>query len=220
VPSTKLEVIAQNEWRQRARTKVISNGIATARYAVPPAPDAIPGFTRQPGDVVIGTIAGLRAVKDLPRLVRAFASAPANCRLVIVGTGPERDAILAAAQQSGVADRVHLPGFLPEPWRYVGLFDILALSSKSEQQPIAVMEGMAAGLPIVSTDVGDVSRMVSKANVHVGGEHVLREGLSKLALDPALRKSIGVANQQRAAARFDERHMIASYRELYWSAAR
>ena len=219
VPSARLESIARTAWNRTAR--LIPNGIDVARYAAPPVPDAIPGFVRRRGEVVIGTIAGLRAVKNLPRLVEAFASAPPHCRLVIVGTGPERDAITARAEALGVADRVHLPGFLPGPWRYVGHFDIMALSSLSEQQPIAVLEGMAAGLPIVATDVGDIKTMVSSPNAEfIGGEVALRDGLTRLAEDTALRHHIGAANRQRAASTYDEAAMIAAYRELYWSAAR
>src|SRR5262249_2698387 len=139
----------------------IANGVPLDHYAGQPVPNAIPGFRRAPGDVVVGTMAGLRGVKNLPRLVRIFAHSGASGRLVIVGDGPEREMILAAAQAEGVADRVLLPGFLPDAARYVGHFDIFALSSDSEQFPISLVEAMAAGLPVVSTDVGDIAAMVA-----------------------------------------------------------
>ena len=76
-----------------------------ATYATPPEPDAIPGVSRREGEVIIGTLAGLRGVKNLPRLVRAVAPI-SNARLVIIGEGPERGAILAEAARCKMAERI------------------------------------------------------------------------------------------------------------------
>ena len=220
VPSETLEEIALTTWKQpRGRVHRIPNGIAVERYAEPPKPDAIPGFRRKKGEVVIGTLAGLREVKNLPMLVRAVAGVPATTRLVIVGEGPERGRIEAAAAAMDMADTLHLPGFLPDPWRYIGLFDIFALSSKSEQFPISVIEAMAAGLPVASPHVGDVSRMVSMANYPFIAPSVdeveLRDSITAFARGPAERKSVGEANRARAKTDYDERAMIARYAALY-----
>jgi glycosyltransferase involved in cell wall biosynthesis len=224
VPSHTLEKIALKTWHQ-ARDKVhrIPNGIAVARYAAKPDPKAIPGFRRKPGEIVIGTLAGLREVKDLPALVRAVGGMSARARLVIVGEGPERAKIEAAAALLGMADRVHLPGFLPDPHRYVGLFDIMALSSKSEQFPIAVVEGMAAGLPIVAPAVGDIPMMVAPENVQylslTNNEIWLRDMLQSVAIaKPEGRAWLGEQNRAKAAAEYDEKSMIARYATLYGEA--
>jgi glycosyltransferase involved in cell wall biosynthesis len=97
VPSRRLEEIARTEWAQPAdRVARIGNGIPLAPFEMPPAAGVIPGLTRGEGELLIGTVAGLRKVKNLPRLVRAFAGAELpRARLVIVGEGPEREAILA-----------------------------------------------------------------------------------------------------------------------------
>ena len=148
VPSRALETIALETWKQpRARVHRIANGIATALYAGKPDAKAIPGFVRNERELVIGSVAGLRAVKDLPLRVRAVGGLSARFRLVIVGEGPERAAIEQAALAMGIDDRVVLPGFLERPYHFIGHFDLLALSSRSEQAPIAVLEAMAAGLP-------------------------------------------------------------------------
>jgi L-malate glycosyltransferase len=190
-----------------------------AAYGKPPAPDSIPGFEKRPGDVVIGTLAGLREVKNLPRLVRAAAVVSAPVRLVIIGEGPEKAAILADAMRLGFVNRLTMPGFLPNPARYVGLFDIFALSSDSEQFPISLVEAMAAGKPVLSTDVGDVAAMVSAENrdfiVPVNDEAAFAAKLSQLVSDPSLRASIGAANQSKAIAEFDEAKMVARYAALY-----
>jgi glycosyltransferase involved in cell wall biosynthesis len=224
VPSKRLEDIALKHWKQDAKRLVrIPNGIAVGSFAVPPAPDAIPGLAKQPGEIVIGTVAGLRAVKNLPRLVRAFAAMtmPA-ARLVIVGSGPESERIAAEARRLGVAERVLLPGFLAGPARYLGLFDVFALSSDSEQFPISLVEGMAAGLPIVATDVGDIPDMVSADNlpliVHREDEAAFAAALDSLAERGDLRRAIGLANREKAAADYDEARMIARYAALYGEA--
>src|SRR4051812_7825495 len=151
VPSARLEAIARKAWAQPGeRVARIANGIDVPRYALPPAQE-IAGLERRPGEVVIGTVAGLRPVKNLPRLVRAFAAmAWKEARLVIVGAGPESERIAAEARRLGVGDRLAMPGFLADPARWIGRFDIFALSSDSEQFPISLVEAMAAGLPAVA----------------------------------------------------------------------
>ncbi|WP_422055603.1 glycosyltransferase [Sphingomonas sp.] len=220
VPSHALESIAYHVWKQpRARIHRISNGIDVAAYGRKPDPKAIPGFKRLPGHVVVGTLAGLRPVKDIPMLVRAVGGMRTKAQLVIVGEGPDREAIEDTIANMGMEKQVLLAGFLPDPHKYMGLFDIFALSSKSEQQPIAVMEAMAAGLPIASTPVGDVAKMVHPDNVATISKDWnpvhLRDRIEVLAAHPDARRTVGKANQQRARALFDEETMIASYAKLY-----
>jgi L-malate glycosyltransferase len=224
VPSERLQAIARTAWAQPPeRVERIANGIPVRRFAAVPRDDAIPGLPHRPGEIVIGTVAGLRAVKNLPRLVRAFAAMRTrNACLVIVGEGPESERIMSQARASGVADRVLLPGFLPDPASYIGRFHIFALSSDSEQFPISLVEAMAAGLPVVATAVGDIVGMVSADNrpliVDSGDEPAFALALDSLAERPDLRRSIGRANRQKAAAEFDEARMIARYARLYGEA--
>ncbi|WP_066776481.1 glycosyltransferase family 4 protein [Sphingomonas sp. CCH5-D11] len=220
VPSTSLERIALETWKQpRAKVHRIINGIATGLYAGKPDPKGIPGFVRKPKETVIGTVAGLRAVKDLPALVRAAGGLSSRFRLVIVGEGPERAAIEQAALAMGIEDQLVLPGFLDRPYRFLGHFDMLALSSRSEQFPISVVEGMAAGLPIVAPPVGDIPAMVSAENApfitEYHGEVRLRDAMQALIANPELRRSVGEANRRKAQAEYDERRMIKRYAALY-----
>ncbi len=220
VPSHRLEGIARNVWKEPAvRVHRIANGVPVAGFARKPKARAIPGLKRKNGELIVGTVAGLRPVKNLPRLVRAVAAAGDSLRLVIVGEGPERDAILAEAKRLGIAHRLLLPGFLPRPQDYVGLFDIFALSSDSEQAPIALIEAMAAGLPVAATDVGDVAEMVATANrrfiVPPEDEPGFAAALRALAADASLRRALGTANRAQALEGHDEAVMIAAYRRLY-----
>lgn len=217
VPSESLRHIARTEWACDAR--LVRNGVDVSAYAA--APDvAIPGLRRRAGDVIIGTVAGLRAVKDLPRLVRAVAALPDHVLLVIVGEGPERGTIIAEAERQGMAERLIMPGFMAAPYRWIGQFDLLALSSRSEQLPIAVIEAMAAGLPVVSPAVGDVAAMVSAENrPYISAPDAdLAAALMPLVGDGNQRQRIGIANTARAATLFDEAAMVAAYDALYGAA--
>ncbi len=224
VPSARLERIARRAWGQiPARIVRIANGVPVARFAAPPRVGAIPGFERRPGEIVVGTVAGLRAVKNLPRLVRAVAAmATRDARLVIVGEGPDSERIAAEARARGIAARLLMPGFLADPARWIGHFDIFALSSDSEQFPISLVEAMAAGLPAVATAVGDVAAIVSDDNrpliVEPGDEAGFAAALDSLADQPNLRRAIGAANRKKAAAEYEESRMIAAYARLYGEA--
>lgn len=225
VPSRTLERIARDVWHRPAETiRYVPNGVDVALYDPAPSATAIPGLSRADGVLQVGTVAGLRPEKNLTRLVRVFAGAARdlNARLLIVGTGPERDAILAEARTRGVESRVHLPGFLPDPHRYVGLFDVFALTSDTEQFPLGLVEAMAAQLPAVCTRVGDIPQIVSPENepflAAKENEAALTSSLRTLLLDAELRRTVGAANRERVRLHFSLPLMVERYESIYRSA--
>lgn len=223
VPSRTLEHVALKTWRQpRTRVLRIPNAIEAAAYGRKPRPDILPRLVKRAGEKWLGTLAGLRAVKNLPRLVRAVKGLPPEWHLVILGEGPERETILAEATRLGLDHRVHLPGHVADPAAAVGLFDLFALSSDSEQAPLSVIEAMAAGLAVASPAVGDVAEMVSEANhpfiTRAGDDAALTSAVATLAADDVLRRRIGDANRARARAEFDESVMVARYAKAYGAA--
>lgn len=224
VPSRQLERIALENWQQpRTRVRLIPNGIDTRAYAATPPRDALPRLVKRRDEYWVGTLAGLRAIKNLTALVAAIGNLPEEWQLVIAGEGPEREAILAEAEAQGVEDRVHLPGFVDKPWKLVGLFDIFALSSHAEQFPTSIVEAMAAGLPIVAPRAGDIGAMVASDNgpylTDPGDDDALVKALETLAKDPEARHRIGTANRARAAEEFEESRMVERYRALYFGLA-
>jgi glycosyltransferase involved in cell wall biosynthesis len=211
LPSRTLWRIATEVWRLPARrVRYIPNGIDLARFR-PAAPTA--------RDVpVIGTVAGLRAEKNLPRLLRAFAALPAPARLRIVGDGPERPALAALAAALGMAERVEFTGAMADPAPAYRGFDLFALSSDTEQMPLSVLEAMASGLAVAASDVGDVAAMLAEANrrfVVARDDAALAAALAALLADPTLRRALGTANRARAEAEFDQQAMFAAYAELF-----
>ncbi|MGQ9748691.1 glycosyltransferase [Desulfosoma sp.] len=109
------------------------------------APDAPP--------VILGA-GELCERKDFATLVRAFAalSHHTECRLVILGKGKKRQALEKLAHELGIADRVWFPGFVHNPYAYMAKSRLFVLSSTCEGLPVVLMEAMALGIPVVSTD--------------------------------------------------------------------
>ncbi len=157
VPSRRLAELARSWWVPEQRLRYIPNGVPIAAGAQPRGP--LPA-----GQVpVIGTVAGLRAEKNVARLVRAVAALPRDlpARLLIVGDGPERPALQRLATELGLGDRAEFTGYLSDPAAAYRRMDLFALSSDTEQQPMSMMEAMAEGIPVCATRVGDVAMIAA-----------------------------------------------------------
>ena len=159
VPSARLEAIARKAWAQPpAKVVRIANGIdvAALRRAAGAGDSRAREAPRRDRDRHRRRAArGQEPAAPGPRLRRHdVARAPGSSSSApgrrASGSPPRRAAL-------GVADRLLMPGFLADPARWIGRFDIFALSSDSEQFPISLVEAMAAGLPAVATAVGDVA---------------------------------------------------------------
>lgn len=221
MPSRSLYRIATDVWRiPTRRLAYIPNGVDCQRYARPADPLLCSSLGLGDGTPVIGTVAALRPEKNLGRLIRAFARVVARqpARLLIVGTGAERDALGQLAKDLNVAATVVFVGHLEKVERLLGAFGIYAISSDTEQMPISLIEAMAAGLPVAAVDVGDIAIMLAEPNrpyVTAVDDGALAAAIAGLLADAALRQRIGSANAAKARAEYDEAAMIAAYDALY-----
>ena len=227
VPSHTLYDLATQLWRlSPAQVMYLPNGIDCTRFDRPPDAGLLAEIGVPDGVPVIGTVAALRPEKNLLRLVTEFAQLPPalGAWLLIVGDGPQRDMLAAAAAQLGIADRVAFAGAVMAPERLIGRFDVFALSSNTEQMPYSVLEAMASGRAIAATDVGDVKRMVAAENapfvVPADEEHALTTALGALLADEARRTRIGNANRERVRAEYALETMIRRYDALFSAVGR
>lgn len=216
-PSAALEKIATQSWRlHRSRVRRIPVGIDLARYEA--------GRSRRADEIVIGSLGSLRAEKNFARLIRCFAAAAEGraARLVIHGEGPARRDLERTRAASPASERIFLPGATSNPAKALAEMDIFALSSDTEQTPISLMEAMAAGLPSIATEVGDVRLMMGDAGadfvIAPTDEPLYAARLRALIDDAALRARLGAAARARAPI-FDQTAMIAAFRALYHEAA-
>lgn len=165
-----------------------------------PRPDH-PWFAPGEPPVILG-VGELSPRKDFATLLRAFASIRDRraCRLLILGRGIEREALLAEAAHFGVADDFALPGFSAEVFAYMTHAAAFALCSRWEGMPVALIEALGCGTPVVATDCPGGSRELLQdgalgALVPVGDAAALAsalEGLLEQAKQP---------ERNRAAAR-------------------
>ncbi|PWK09682.1 glycosyltransferase [Tumebacillus permanentifrigoris] len=103
---------------------------------------------------VVVAVGRLTAVKDFANLLRAFALTrqQVNSRLMILGEGEERGMLTALAAELGVAEDVWMPGFVSNPYAYIRQSALFVLSSQTEGLPTVLVEALACGTPVVSTD--------------------------------------------------------------------
>ena len=176
------------------------------------------GRRRHNSGLVVGSLGALRPEKNYARLIAAFKAADREkrARLEIVGGGPERGRLVALAADD---ERICLPGATAAPADAYARFDIFALSSDTEQAPISLMEAMAAGLPVIATNVGDIESMVSPENrayiTPLKNDEAYADALVRLMQNPTARADIGAANKRRAKSFFSLARMAAAHRTLY-----
>lgn len=228
VPSQTLLRHAAESWHvPDARRQCIPNGIDLDHFA----PESAGGGDEREGRAaararfglttarpVIVTVARLRKEKGLELLIEAHALLP-EAELLIVGDGPEEAALRELATQRGCAARVRFAGNLPDPRAAYLAADLFALSSHTEQMPIALVEAMGCGLPAVATAVGDVAAMVAPENAGwiVGGRDpaAFAQALALALRDRELCAAVGAANRAKALREYSVATMVARYQALY-----
>jgi glycosyltransferase involved in cell wall biosynthesis len=216
--------LIDNEGIPARHVKVIYNGIPLDPF-MRGAPDR--GELRQemqvgPHDFVVMQVARLDPLKDHPaalQVLERMLQRRHDARLVFVGEGPEFHSLLEMVRRRSLEPYVRFLGLRNDVPRLLAAADACILTSVSEGIPLTLIEGMAAGLPVVATDVGGVPEVVADGQTGFltpRGDHAaFCDRLLQLADSPALRMEMGRLGRERALRMFSESQMHAAYQRLY-----
>ncbi|MCX7592014.1 MAG: glycosyltransferase [Kiritimatiellae bacterium] len=202
------------------RTMTIYNGIDPTRFS-PGLGGTCDGY-KPVGRPVIGTVANLSYDKDHGILIRAFAeilsSYPA-ARLVIVGDGPWASHARALVAELGVGAHVDFLGFRGDVPALLRTFDVFAYPTTTEGFGLALVEAMAAGVPVVASNVGGVPEVVTNGVtgllVEFGDVEAFRAEIVRLLNDRALCRRLVAAAEKAVSSRFTVRRMADEYAAVY-----
>lgn len=205
---------------------VIENGVDTDVFS-PEGPKAKQAFGLEPGQAegdtfIFGNVARLCEAKDHPNLLRAFdivRRKRPNARLVLVGDGEARPAIESLCRELDLKQFVRMAGTsldIPAELRAMNTF---VLSSKREGLPVALLEAMSCGLPVISTDVGGVSGLNATgerlALVPPGDSAALAESMLKIMDDESARNSMAQKGRDFVRSFRGGAAMSAKYKDWY-----
>lgn len=212
ISSTVADSICDIYGIRRHKVPVVCNGVVCSRYALP---------KKESKKVRLISVGSLYAVKNFPFLIHCFAAVRqknANVHLTLVGDGVQRKELETLIRHLGLEQDVTLTGTVADVENYLADADIYVASSIFEGLPLSVLEAMAAGLPVISTNVGGIAEIV-----HNGRNGMLVEpenqvayiaALERMILDEELRRRYGEASYE-IAKEYDVSHMIAGYEKLY-----
>lgn len=210
VPSQNLYRIARKQWYLPDRSMVyFPNGIAL------PTSEQLAAKKAQSDTVVIGTLATIRAEKNIPRLIDAVASLPDHVHLLVGGDGPVLQQVNDYVKQHKLEKKVTLAGHVSDVFGFMQQLDIFAISSDTEQMPISLLEAMAMKLPCVCTNVGDIKAMVSDENLSfVVDFEQFSARLCALVKQPSLWSDMGNANYTKCVTQYSFTMMMNNFKGL------
>jgi glycosyltransferase involved in cell wall biosynthesis len=202
----------------RARCELVYNGIDPDRFRPAKERDGLwrerLGFP--PDAVVFGQVSSLIRRKGVDVLLRAFQSVNRRypeCRLVLVGDGPQREDYVTLAAQLGVADKVYWAGDQPEPLPfYQHVFDVNVLASRSEAFGLSLLEAAACELPSLGANVEGIPEAIIDRQTgflfNCEDHEELADKMSALICARDLRKRLGKAGRELVLERFSERAYV------------
>jgi glycosyltransferase involved in cell wall biosynthesis len=201
---------------------------ALGRHTVYSIPNGVPDLsndrlapmpTQQNGQLIVGSIGRLDAMKAHDVLLRAVAQVD-GVQVEILGDGEQRNQLEALADDLGIRDRLKLTGWVDDPRSYLARFDALAMPSRSEGFPLAMVEAMLAARPVVATRVGSMPKAtrdgVTGLLIEKNDVAGLAQALCQLRDDWCWRTQLGKQARDAAIARFTAEVMAARYEQLWY----
>lgn len=190
----------------RNSIRVIYNGINTLKFKL----------NKKTNDkVVLIHIGRLCKVKNQQAIINAIVGLY-NIELIIIGNGELKKSLESMVRELGLDDNVIFTGYVSNVEYWLSKADIFIMSSHYEGVPLAILEAMASGLPIISTDVGSIKEIVKENGmlVDTNDSKALKKAIKVLLCDDALRKRMG-KKSLLLSKQYDIKYMVNQYENLY-----
>lgn len=164
------------------------------------------------GKIIIGTVAELTKNKGLNYAVKAMKSAPKETVLIIIGEGEKQRSLQEQIKNLDLSERIFLTGLIPDAARLMKVFDIFLLPSVKEGLPYVILEAGLARLPVVATDVGGVSEIISDMTsgivVRSKAPEEIAKALTYLIQNPDKQKLFAAALEKEVTEKFSLERML------------
>ncbi len=202
---------------------LIPNAVIPASDEPPDVAGALPdGWLEGP---LVGVFARLQPEKGVANFLKAAARVSRifpEARFIVVGDGPLREKLLGLAERVGLEGRVRFLGYRADARALIGLTDVLMVPSLTEGSPLIVLEGMAAGVPVVASAVGGIPDQIRHGEegilVPPGDPGALSDALGALLRDPAHARRLGEAGRRRAQNEFNHETLVRCIEGIYKAA--
>lgn len=171
--------------------------------------------------IIIGTIANLYKNKGIEYLILAIARMRDHHKLnfVIIGDGPEKEKLEKLIKKQNLENKILLIGFIPDAYQYLKAFDLFVLPSVKEGQPWVILETMAAGVPIVATNIAGISEMIENEKlgllVEPADPRALSLAIEKILTRPSLAQECAARAFEIVKEKFGIDEMIQKNEELF-----
>lgn len=209
------------------KLSVVYNGIDTSAFLAQQSGALRNRFGWHGGEVVIGSLGNIRPAKAYDVLLQVASELirrDKRYRFVIAGQpdkGGLYESLLATREQLDLQDYVKFLGFVDNPGEILSSIDIFLSTSRSEGLPLAAIQAMAAGLPLIATRCGGYAELVTDHEngrlIEVGNVDALSSTIQDLTRNPRLAENLGRAARQHVQQTFDSRIMLEKYQQIYES---
>jgi glycosyltransferase involved in cell wall biosynthesis len=217
------DIIGRTSLRQDKIT-IIYNGIDTSMFDRPASDTLRERFGWRADDIVIGSLGNIRPAKGYDILLQAanlLKESPHSFRFVIAGQwkGKLYDDLLALRETLDLEDRVHFLGFIDDAPEFLSNLDLFLSSSISEGMPLAAIQAMAAGLPLIATRCGGYEELITHGEngwlVEKGNPQAIAEAVERISGNSELCSNLGEQARKCAVETYDLNTMLEKYRQLY-----
>ena len=215
------EHLANAERFPRERVATIYNGVDTNRFSPGDGTTIRRELGIDTNAPAVGILAALRPEKNHELFLRGAAEISTklpSCCFIVIGDGPCREPLESLTQELGIVDRVRFLGSRSDVPEILRALDVLALTSHNEASPVSILEALATGAPVVSSEVGSVPEVVVPGETgslfQPGDQEAFVAATVSLLQDPDTRRRMGEEGRRRVCQRWSLEAMVSGYEEL------